>query len=153
MSDLLINTQDAYTTWGVRMGEGFLDVLGASSPMKEFIENKSRLEHGKRVIINDPKIDEREITLSFTIEGNSQSDYQAKKKAFFEELYKGVVDIQVPANSNEIYHLIYLGKSVAYAQSLDHTFGKISAKLIKLKTFLIKIISCKSNRYKAIIDC
>ena len=128
MSDLLINTQDAYTTWGVRMGEGFLDVLGASSPIKEFIENKSRLEHGKRVIINDPKIDEREITLSFTIEGNSQSDYQAKKKAFFEELYKGVVDIQVPANSNEIYHLIYLGKSVAYAQSLDHTFGKISAK-------------------------
>lgn len=128
MSDLLINTQDAYTTWGVRMGEGFLDVLGASSPMKEFIENKSRLEHGKRVIINDSKIDEREITLSFTIEGNSQSDYQAKKKAFFEELYKGVVDIQVPANSNEIYHLIYLGKSVAYAQSLDHTFGKISAK-------------------------
>lgn len=65
---------------GVRMGEGFLDVLGASLPMKEFIENKSRLEHGKRVIINDPKIDEREITLSFTIEGNSQSDYQAKKK-------------------------------------------------------------------------
>ena len=128
MSDLLINTQDAYTTWGVRMGEGFLDVLGASSPMKEFIENKSRLEHGKRVIINDPKIDEREITLSFTIEGNSQSDYQAKKKAFFEELYKGVVDIQVLANSNEIYHLIYLGKSVAYAQSLDQTFGKISAK-------------------------
>lgn len=128
MSDLLINTQDAYTTWGVRMGEGFLDVLGASSPMKEFIENKSRLEQGKRVIINDPKIDEREITLSFTIEGNSQSDYQAKKKAFFEELYKGVVDIQVPANSNEIYHLIYLGKSVAYAQSLDQTFGKISAK-------------------------
>ena len=128
MSDLFINTQDAYTTWGVRMGEGFLDVLGASSPMKEFIENKSRLEHGKRVIINDPKIDEREITLSFTIEGNSQSDYQAKKKAFFEELYKGVVDIQVPANSNEIYHLIYLGKSVAYAQSLDQTFGKISAK-------------------------
>ena len=128
MSDLLRNTQDAYTTWGVRMGEGFLDVLGASSPMKEFIENKSRLEHGKRVIINDPKIDEREITLSFTIEGNSQSDYQAKKKAFFEELYKGVVDIQVPANSNEIYHLIYLGKSVAYAQSLNRTFGKISAK-------------------------
>lgn len=127
-NDLLINGKDAYTFLGVRMGEGFLDVLGASSPMKEFIEKKSRLEHGKRVIINDPKIDEREITLSFTIEGNSQSDYQAKKKAFFEELYKGVVDIQVPANSNEIYHLIYLGKSVAYAQSLDQTFGKISAK-------------------------
>lgn len=65
------------------MGDKFLDVFGASLPMKEFIENKSRLEHGKRVIINNPKIDEREITLSFTIEGNSKSDYQAKKKGFF----------------------------------------------------------------------
>ena len=128
MNELLINGENAYTTWGVRMGEGFLDVIGASAPMKDFIENKSRLEHGKRVIINNPKVDEREITLSFTIEGNSQSDYQAKKKAFFDELYNGVVDIQVPANSNEIYHLIYLGKSVAYAQSLNRTFGKISAK-------------------------
>ncbi len=110
------------------MGEGFLDVLGASSPMKEFIENKSRLEHGKRVIINNPKVDEREITLSFTIEGNSQSDYQSKKKAFFDELYKGKIDIQIPANSSEVYHLIYTGKSVTYAQGLDRTFGKISAK-------------------------
>ena len=59
MADLLINGRDAYKTWGVRMGDKFLDVLGASLPMKEFIENKSRLEHGKRVIINNPKIDER----------------------------------------------------------------------------------------------
>ena len=93
MAELLINNKDAYAIWGVKMGKGFLDVLGASSSMKEFIENKSRLEHGKRVIVNDPKIDEREITLSFTIEGKSQSDYQAKKKAFFVELYKGKVDI------------------------------------------------------------
>ena len=120
MDELLINGENAYTTWGVRMGEGFLDVIGASAPMKDFIENKSRLEHGKRVIINNPKVDEREITLSFTIESNSQSDYQAKNK--------GVVDIQIPANSSEVYHLIYTGKSVTYAQSLDRTFGKISAK-------------------------
>ena len=128
MDELLINGENAYTTWGVRMGEGFLDVIGASAPMKDFIENKSRLEPGKRVIINNPKVDEREITLSVTIEGNSQSDYQSKKKAFFNELYKGKVDIQVPANSSEIYHLIYLGKSITYAQSLDRTFGKISDK-------------------------
>lgn len=128
MADLLINNKDAYAIWGVRMGEGFLDTIGASSPMKEFIENKSRMEHGKRVIINNPKLDEREITLSFTIEGNSQSDYQAKKKAFFEELYKGAVNIQVPANSIDVYHLIYLGKSITYAQGLDRTFGKISSK-------------------------
>lgn len=127
-NDLLINGKDAYITWGVRMGEGVLDALGSSVPMKEFIVNKSRLEHGKRVIIINPKVDERELTLSFTIEGVTASDYQEKKKAFFEELYKGVIDIQVPLVSSEIYHLIYLGKSITYAQSLDRTFGKCSMK-------------------------
>lgn len=128
MVDLLINGKNAYTTWGVRMGDKFLDNLGASAPMKEFIENKSRLEHGKRVITTNPKLDERELTLTFTIEGSSLSDYQDKKNAFYQELYKGEVNIQVPANGSEVYHLIYLGKSIAYAQSLDRTFGKISAK-------------------------
>ena len=47
MNELLINDENAYTTWGVRMGEGVLDAIGASAPMKDFIENKSRLEHGK----------------------------------------------------------------------------------------------------------
>lgn len=37
MNELLINGKDAYTTWGVRMGRGFLDAIGASSPMKDFI--------------------------------------------------------------------------------------------------------------------
>lgn len=126
--DLIVNRKDAFTTWGIRIGEGFLDALGSSVPMKEFIVNKSRLEHGKRVITTTPKVDERELTLSFTIEGVTASDYQEKKKAFFEELYKGVIDIQVPLVSSEIYHLIYLGKNITYAQSLDRTFGKCSMK-------------------------
>lgn len=126
--ELLINGKDAYSTWGVRIGDKFLDTIGASSHMKEFIENKSRLEHGKRVIMNNPKLDERDITLTFTIEGKSKSDYQSKKKAFYEELYKGKVDIQVPDNSDEVYHLTYTGKNVSYAQSLDRTFGKVSMR-------------------------
>lgn len=126
--DLLINGKDAYVTWGVRMGDNFLDKLGEPAPMKEFIENKSRLEHGKRVIVNAPKVDERDLTLGFTIEGSSPSDYQAKKNAFYEELYKGVIDIKVPANGDEVYHLIYLGKSITYGQNVARTFGKVSAK-------------------------
>ena len=127
-NELIINNKDAYSTWGVRMGNGFLDTIGAPSPMKEYIENKSRLEHGKRVIVSSPKQDEREITLTFTIEGISKADYQSKKNSFFDELYKGKIDIQVPENGNEVYHLIYLGKSITYAQSLDRTFCKVSMK-------------------------
>ncbi len=126
--DLIINNKNAFTEWGVRMDDGFLDAIGAPVPMKEFIENKSRLEHGKQVITTNPKLDERDVTLSFTIKGISQADYQAKKAAFQSELYKGALTIQVPANSNEVYHLIYTGKSISYGQSLDRTFGKFTVK-------------------------
>lgn len=128
MIELLINGKDAYLEWGIRMGDKFLDALGASVPMKEFIENKSRLEHGKRVLLTNPRLDSREITLTFTIEGETPSDYADKKKRFYDELYKVKMTIQVPENGNEVYHLNYLGKSISYAQSLDRTFGKISSK-------------------------
>lgn len=128
MEELILNGKNAFTEWGVKMGDGFLDALGTPAPMKDFIENKSRLEHGKRVIVNNPKLDERDLTLTFTIQGSSKTDYQTKKAAFQNELYKGSMTVQVPANSGEVYHLIYTGKSLTYAQSLDRTFGKLSAK-------------------------
>lgn len=128
MADLVINSKDAFATWGVRMGDDFLSSLGAPVPLKDFIENKSRLEHGKRVIISNPKLDDRDLTLTFTIQGSSPSDYQAKKAAFQNELYNGAVTIQVPDNNSDVYRLIYTGKSISYAQSIDRKFGKISAK-------------------------
>ena len=79
MADLIINGKDAFLEWGVRMGDKFLDVLGAPVPMKEFIENSSRLEHGKRISVANTKLDSREITLVFTIEGESESDFLDKK--------------------------------------------------------------------------
>jgi len=128
MADLIINEKDSLTEWGVKMGDGFLDALCAPSPMKDFIENKSRLEHGKRVITTNPKLDERDVTLSFTIQGVSKADYQSKKAAFQTELYKGILTLQVPNNNTDVYHLIYTGKSITYSQSLDMKFGKITAK-------------------------
>ena len=128
MADLLINGKDAYTTWGIRMGSGFIDVLAAPSPLKEFVSNKSRLEDGKRVVVNAPKQEERDIALTFTIEGSTKIDYNSKKKAFISELYKGKVSIQIPENGDEVYHLIYTGKNVTYSQNISQTFGKITCK-------------------------
>lgn len=126
--DLLINGKDAFSTWGVRMGDGFLDAIDGFNEMKDYIENESRLEHGKRVITDNAKVDSREITLQFTIEGSSESDYRSKKKAFQTELEKGAVNIKVPVLGNEVYKMIYLGKSVSYGLSLDRCFGKVSSK-------------------------
>lgn len=126
--DLFINGKDAWSTWGIRMGDSFLDSIDGFNEMKDYIENESRLEHGKRVITDNAKVDSREITLQFTIEGSSESDYRIKKKAFQTELEKGAVNIKVPVLGNEVYKLIYLGKSVSYGLSLDRCFGKISSK-------------------------
>ena len=126
--DLTINNKDAWTTWGVRMGDGFLDTIDGFNEMKDYIENESRLEHGKRVITDNAKVDSREITLQFTIEGSSEGDYRSKKKAFQTELEKGAVNIKVPALGDEVYKLVYLGKSISYGLSSDRCFCKISSK-------------------------
>lgn len=126
--DLFINGKDALETWGVRMGDGFLDSIDGFNEMKDYIENESRLEHGKRVITGNAKVASREIALTFTIEGSSESDYRSKKKSFQTELEKGAVNIKVPVLGNEVYKLIYMGKSVSYGLSLDRCFGKISSK-------------------------
>lgn len=125
IGDLFINGYDAYRTWGVRMGEGFISTLLTPAPLKELIENKSRLENGKRIIYNSVKIDDRNINLPFTIEGRSMSDHMDKYNAFIEELQKGKVRLKVPALGDYIYTLVYL-KSVSYNISVDKTFSKLA---------------------------
>ena len=127
--DLIINGKDAWETWGVNMGEGFLDVIDGFAPMKDYIENDSRLEHGKRVLVAEPRVASRDMTLQFTIKGASEDDFRAKRRTFEDELRKGGVNINVPALGTDTYKLIYLGKSVSYAMNRARTFCTISAKL------------------------
>lgn len=128
-NELLINGKDAWTTWGVNMGDGFLDELDAPSVMKDYIENESRLEHGKRVIVKNLKMASREITLAFTICGTDENDYRIKKKAFISELQKGIFTISVPKLGNEVYRFIYTGKNISYGLSLDRKFSHFSMKV------------------------
>ena len=126
--DLWINGKDAWTIWGVRMGDGFINTIDGFNEMKEYIENESRLEHGKRVITDNAKVASREMALQFTIEGDSESDFRAKKKAFQTELEKGSVTIQIPTLGDEMYKLVYLGRNISYALSADRCFCKVSSK-------------------------
>ncbi len=127
MADLLINGKDAFTEWGVRMGDGFLDALWELAPMKEYITNSSTLEDGVQYEKTAPKVNERNVSLVFTIEGDSKSDFVTKKKAFQGVLYGGDVSISVPSDSDNVYHLKYKS-GVSYAQNIGRTFCKFSAK-------------------------
>ena len=126
--ELLINNQDAWTTWGVNMGEGFLDALDAPLPLKEFPEDESRLENGIKVDTSNPKVSSREIVLGFTITGKSENDYRNKKAAFMSELQKGVFTVKVPALNNEAYKLVYTGRSISYGISKSRDFGHFTMK-------------------------
>ncbi|HAT61078.1 MAG TPA: hypothetical protein DCS83_00820 [Prevotella sp.] len=127
MADLLINGKDAYATYGVRMGDSFLDVLQTSAPLKDYVTTDNRLENGVRYAKTTPKINERSLTLVFTIEGSTPSDFLTKKKAFENVLYAGDVSISVPLDGSDIYHLKYTGVSVTFARNIERTFAKMTA--------------------------
>ena len=133
--DLLINNRDAFLVWGVNMGDGFIESLYAPLPMKDVIENKSRLQDGKRVIIENRKVDERDLTLTFTLKGDSPSDYAAKYKSFLNEITKGEFTIKIPPLGEDVYHYVPVRscaeciRSASFGFNPSRIFSKISVKL------------------------
>ena len=106
LGDLYINNQDAWGQWKVAMGSGFIENLLVPAGNKEFIENESRLENGKRVITTNPKVASRDVTLTFNIHGDSTTEYLSNYAAFVAILQAGSVKIRVPA-INMTFNLIY----------------------------------------------
>ena len=127
VNDFFINGKRAYEKFGLRMSEDFIPALLTPPPLKDFIENKSRNKNGKTVIYFNPVFDERDVTLTFTIEGLNKSDYKSKFDLFMAELKKGKVEIQVPDGGNEIYRLTYKSSS-NFGINRQRTFSKISIK-------------------------
>lgn len=128
---------NAYDTYGIMMGDGFLDALLPPVGLKPFVTNKSRLIDGERVVVSNIRKESRTVTLSFTIGGNNPADFRAKKEAFYAYLYTGRVDLRFdPSSTNrpttETFHFTYNGESSTYGEDLAHTSCKIS---IKLKEF------------------
>ena len=127
VNDFFINGKRAYEKFGLRMSEDFIPALLTPPPLIDFIENKSRNKNGKTVIYFNPVFDERDVTLTFTIEGLNKSDYKSKFDLFMAELKKGKVEIQVPDVGNEIYRLTYKSSS-NFGINRQRTFSKISIK-------------------------
>ena len=130
MTELIINEKDAYQEWGVRMGEGFLDTLNGYYPLKEYITNNDRTQDGVQYF-GAPKVNERNLTLNFTIEGSDKDDFTVKNRAFAEMMRKGDVTIQVPADRPDVYHLKYTGKSCTFARNVERTFAKIGLAFVE----------------------
>lgn len=127
-NDLFINDEDVFTTCGVAMGENFLQELLKPGALKELVQNADRSKHGKQVIYDsEPRLETRDVTLQFNIEGETPEEYMAHFSHFTALLRKGEVRLSVPGVSGDIYHLTYLN-AANFALSANRNFSTLAVK-------------------------
>lgn len=125
--ELFINGKDAYITWGIGMEDSALSALMTPAPMKALIENSSRLEHGKRVVTANPKVDERNITLEIHLAAKNKEEFFSRYLSFCEELATGVLNISTKYQQGVVYKTVYL--SCSQFSQFANGIAKFSLKL------------------------
>ena len=107
IGDVTINNADAFERYGINLEDGALSTLMTPAPMKEFIESKCRVMHGKKIITKEPKYDAREITLPFHL--IAKSKLLLNHKLFSDEvLDTGKFELKTKYQPNVVYRLVYL---------------------------------------------
>ena len=125
---LIINGKDAYKEYGIFMDETALSTLMTPAPNKEFISNKYRSKDGKSVIKHNPRLDERDITLSFNMTAKDSNTFMTNYAQFCEEvLAKGELVIHTRFQPNVWYRCIYL--SCTQFSQFIREMAKFSLKL------------------------
>ena len=109
IGDVTINNVDAFERYGINLEDGALSTLMTPPPLKEFVESKSRLQHGKKVVVNSPKYDDREMTLPFHLIAKSKTEFFQKYDLFCKEvLAPGKFESKTRYQPDVVYRLVYL---------------------------------------------
>lgn len=108
LGELIINSKDAYSNWGITLDDTSLSALMTPPPHKGFTENKSRTIDGKMVDIKNPRVDERIINLQLNITALTRSEFLNKYNLFCEELALGYLEISTIYLPNTIFRTIYV---------------------------------------------
>jgi hypothetical protein len=126
--ELFINNKDAYTNWGIILGETSFTALLTPAPIKNYIQNKSALIPGKQVLTEvPPKIDERDVQLVFYLKASNLNQFLTRYSSFVTELEQGAINIKTKYQPNVVYHCIYL--SCAQFSQFNGRLGKFVLKL------------------------
>lgn len=99
--------KDAYTVYGISFDSSALSTLMTPSPMKEYVTSKSRLRHGTTYADTNPKVNEREMSLTFNISASTEDEFIGKYWKFCALLEKGSLDIKHSALKDKVFHLKY----------------------------------------------
>lgn len=124
-----INKKDAYAFWGVILSDSASNALRTPASMKENVENKSRLEHGKRVIYGSDtaRVDERDLTLVIYIRASNQAQFDSRFDSFIEELQKGRIEIETAERPGIVYRLDY--NSASQFSQFNGRLGKLTLRV------------------------
>lgn len=107
MITITINGVSA-SRYGLILSNGGLSALHKPAPMKPFIQSKSRLQHGSRILVNNPKYDERTLILPVVITAPDEATFISRYNLFCSEILStGRFDIIVSSEPTVEYHCVY----------------------------------------------
>lgn len=106
--ELFINGLDAYERWGVSLSDTALSALMTPAPQKKFISSKSRLKDGKSIVVNNPKVDERSVSIAIHLIARNEAEFFSNYEKFCNDvLAKGYLTIETKFQQGVIYKMEY----------------------------------------------
>lgn len=96
-------------TFGITLTRGWREELLTPPPVKSYVTNDSRTEHGVSIIASAKyaKKDKRDVSLSFFLEGISEADYLEKYELFLNKIaYSGEFMLKVPC-LKRVFRFVY----------------------------------------------
>lgn len=130
VGEVFINGKDAQKTFGVSFGSDSLSALLTYPPVKAPIENKSALQHGKRVVLppdGKRKVEERDVQLTFNLQASGYTQFLTRYSAFLDELTGGWINIRTKYQAGVIYRCLY----VSCSQFTQYN-GRLAKFILKL---------------------
>lgn len=127
--NVTINGKDAAKTWGIVFDSSAISALMTPAGMKDYIENTSRTEHGKRVIANSnvAKVDYRSLTITFALHAKTEDVFFKKYASFCDEIQNtGRLNLVLSVQPNVVYKLIY--KSCTQFTQYNNRLAKFGLK-------------------------
>lgn len=95
--------------FGITLVKGWREALLTPAPVKDYVTNDSRLEHGQSVIATPKyaKKDKRDVSISFFLEGKTEEEYLQRYENFLDKIaYSGEFCLKVP-QLKRIFKLVY----------------------------------------------
>lgn len=95
--------------FGITLVKGWREALLTPAPVKDYVTNNSRLEHGQSVIATPKyaKKDKRDVSISFFLEGKTEEEYLQRYENFLDKIaYSGEFCLKVP-QLKRIFKLVY----------------------------------------------